>query len=186
MKEVLQEIAKKVVGRYIDKEKKPYISLIVEFCSGFIGSLCVLTLLAPFSISVGFLDKINWKMDLHDSSSILYFALGAIAIQLICGAVTKEVMRKYHTNKNSDLQRVYTQLFTIGDIVDIISSLFIFVFVLAVFLQLYHTGIMYINWKASVVYCWVAVRALILPYRYYYNRNYVLLKETLEKYPEFE
>ena len=186
MEEVVKEIAKEVVNKYIDKKQKPYISVIVEFCSGLICILCVLTLLAPFSISVVFLDKINWKMDLHESSSILSFALGAIAVQLAYCVITKEVMRKYHTNKNKDLLRVYTPLFTIGDIVDTIASLFIFVFMLAVFLQLYHTGIMYIGGKALLVYCWITARAILLPYRYYYSRNQLLLKKVLDDHPEFD
>lgn len=186
MEEVVKEIAKEVVNKYIDKKQKPYISVIVEFCSGLICILCVLTLLAPFSISVVFLDKINWKMDLHESSSILSFALGAIAMQLAYCVITKVVMRKYHTNKNKDLLRVYTPLFTIGDIVDTIASLFIFVFMLAVFLQLYHTGIMYIGGKALLVYCWIAARAILLPYRYYYSRNQLLLKKVLDDHPEFD
>lgn len=66
MKEV-KNMFKEIID-FLKQKDRPSISNLLYTLCGAIGILCILSLIAPFNISLNFIEKIAWEWNLNDKS----------------------------------------------------------------------------------------------------------------------
>jgi len=181
MVDTLGNVITTLVDHLLNSKHKPYISVLLYLISGIIGGICVVSNYAPFSCSSEFIDNIILKESLSDSQLVVQFAIWMIIIQLIHSVIQSILLNIFEAT--TDNQKWFTHLFTIGDLIDLLCSIASLLFMATVFIQMYHTGSIYLSGNAKVIYIWVAYKFLAFIYARYANKNVEIIKNSINKYP---
>ena len=74
--------------------------------------------------------------------------------------VKKFLLCHFSKESNVKLKEVYANIYTVDDIIDLIMSVVLLLFIGCVLVQIYHTGILYTSMRAYFIYIVIAVKFL--------------------------
>ena len=165
----------------INNKHKPHISVLVYFVSGIIGSICIVSNYAPFCCNSDFIDGIVLKENLSDLQFVVQFAILMITVQMIYIAIQNILLTNIMVTRVNC--KLFALLFTFGDLIDLLCSIASLLFILTVFIQMYHTGSVYLSSKAIVIYLWIAYKFFTFICARYTNKNIEIINNALKKFP---
>ncbi len=181
-----QGIYPKVLKTFFGEQHNKNVSAVIYLTSGLVGILAVLSLVMPFSCSADFLDSIVLKRNLSDSEFTLKFAFYTIIMCMVSGSARWVVIRKFTYESNKKIRHVYTHAYALDDIVDLTTAVASLLFIISVFLQIYHTGMPFVSMKAGAVYIWVLYKFLRLLYVFFANSTLKIIDKVCKDYPDME
>lgn len=150
-----------------DEEKRPSLSNIIYLLCGFIGMLCVFSLISPFHFSTAMLDEVSWTANLSNSDLIVQMSIGTLVLSFLVYIVKEVGVRIFQEKTDNKLRLIYATIYTIHDLVDLVGSIVLLFFITAVFIQVYKTRIMYVSFGACCIYVVIGFRTLkFLWYRF--------------------
>lgn len=176
----------KILKIFFDDEHKRSISAVIYFTAGIIGVIAVLSLVMPFSCSADFLDGIVLKRNLSNSEFTLKFAFYMILVCMASGFVRRLVIYGFTNATNKIIRHVYTHAYAIDDVIDLITAVASLLLIISVFLQIYHTGTLFVSVEASVVYFWVLYKFVRLVYVFFANQTLKVIDKVCKEYPDLE
>jgi len=179
--DTLGNVISTLFDHLLNSKHKPYISVLLYLISGIIGGICVVSNYTPFYCSSEFIDNVILMECLSDSQLIVQFPIWMIIIQIIHSVLQSILLNVFEVT--TDNQKWFTRLFTIGDLIDLLCSIASLLFMASVFIQMYHTGSIYLSCNAKVIYIWVAYKFLAFMYARYANKNIEIIKNSIKKYP---
>lgn len=171
-----------ILKDYAKLKHKPSISNIFHFTNGILGFFCIISSISPFEISASILDDINWNANLTPTDTIVVLTFLSLIFHLLVCIIRKIIVCAYQEKTENQIRQVYSFIYTIEDIVDLISSVLTFVFIFAVFLQMYKTGKAFLSWISGCVYIMIAVRFLSFIGGHFRVRNLEIINDVLKKY----
>lgn len=176
----------KEIVDFLKQKDRPSISNLLYTLCGAIGILCLLSLIAPFNISLNFIEKIGWEWNLNDKSlfvTITHYILLSHVVVLILRYLAVHIFKN---KPNCTIRKIYTFAYSIDDTIELISAVFSLLFVIAVFLQIYNTGVLFISKKSILVYIIVTIKTFLFIFNCFKARNLKIINKVLEKYPDLD
>ena len=180
MPDAAVEFATKMIEFLFKGKNRPHISVLIYVFSCAIGVLSATSLITPFHCNADFLDVINWEQNLSDDSTVIQLASGTTLAYIVYCVIRKLFLYFYRMESDARFIQIYTILYTIDDILDLIAAASSFLFIVSVFLQIYNTGILFTSNSATVVYTWIAIRASVFVIRKIAHRNEKLVRDALK------
>lgn len=182
MANIATKVIEKVADRYFEEKQAPYLSVCSYLTAGAIGVLCCISQIAPFSCRSEFIDSIVWSSNLERTDFVVIFPLITIILYIIYLCIRKCVLRTFEITKKN--YKPVVHLIAVGDMLDLLASIASLLFMVSVFLQMYHTGSIFISDIAVVAYGWTAYKFLAFFYVRFANKNVEIINNTLTKYPD--
>ena len=164
-----------------DEEKRPSLSNILFLLCGFIGILCAFSLISPFHFSTAILDKVSWKGSLSDKDLIVQMSIGVLVLRVLVYIIKEVGIHVFQEKLENQLRLIYATLYTISDIADLASSIILLFFIIAVFVQVYKTRIMFASFKACCIYVVIGVRFFAFLWYRFRARNLKIIDRVLQK-----
>lgn len=184
MSDIFGDVCSKILDRFFEAKHKPYISILFYVLSGIIVGLCVVTLVVPFRCSTEFLDGIVWVANLSNESMIVRLTFGISLAYIIYCLVRRILVRLHQEAPGKKLKRIYTFLYTVDDIIDLLAAICALLFAVSVFLQMYKTGKLFVSTKAIGIYIWIAIRVLAFVARGFAYHNSKIIEGVIKNYPD--
>lgn len=184
MKEV-KNMFKEIID-FLKQKDRPSISNLLYTLCGAIGILCILSLIAPFNISLNFIEKIAWEWNLNDKSlfvAITYYIVLTHVIVLILRYLAVHIFKN---KPNGTIRKIYTFAYSIDDTIELISAVFSLFFVMAVFLQIYNEGGLFISKRSIFIYIVVTIKTFLFVFNCFKAHNLKIINKVLEKYPDLD
>ena len=186
MANIVEAIGTKLVEEFIKLKEKPYLSALLYLTSGMIGGIGCFSIVLPFSCSATFLDSIVWKRNLSDSEFVVQFAFWMTILYFSYYCIRKCWVHACTNKPSKEIRVIYTRLYAIDDLIDLVTSMASLLFVVSFFLQVYNTGTGFISKKAGVVYIWIAYKSLAFIYARFANHNLKIIDGVIETYPDLD
>lgn len=183
MLDIVGDVCSKMLDGFFELKHKPYASILLYVFSGIIVGLCVVTLIVPFHCSTEFLDSIVWTADLKNENIIVQLTFWISLVYIAYRLVRGTIVGVYQEAPGKKLKRIYTFLYTIDDILDLIAAICSALFATSVFLQMYKTGILFVSTKAIGIYIWIAIRALEFVVCRFAYHNSKIISGVIKDYP---
>lgn len=184
MPDIVGDVCSKLLDRFFEAKHKPYISILLYVFSGIMVGICIVTLVVPFRCSTEFLDDIVWIANLSNESVIVRLTFGASLAYIVYCLIRKILVRVHQEAPGKTLKRIYTFLYTVDDIIDLLAAICTSLFAVSVFLQMYKTGILFVSTKAISVYIWIAARVLAFVARGFAYHNSKIIEGVIKNYPD--
>ena len=169
-----KEIVKALLD-FLKLDKRPAISKILYFACGIIGIFCIVCLIVPFDIDVIFLRDIRWNENLCDKDLLVESCFWIIIGHMFWSVVKKLLVCYFSKENNVKLKEAYANIYTVDDIMDLIMSVVLLLFIVCVLAQIYQTGILYMSIRACFIYIVIAFKFLsFVAYRFRANNLKVI------------
>ena len=182
---MIKEMGKELI-EWFKRKDRSYVSTLAYILCGVLSFLAVASLISPFAINVSFIDDIVWKTDLTNNSTLVNAVLVLAIISALSTIVRYCVIRKTDSLNNAKYASITATFHTIEDIFDLFASFFSLLFMIAVFLQIYHRHIPFLSSKAYMIYLFIAYRLFDYLWHLFESRNSAIIKKALEKYKELD
>lgn len=182
MADIAAKVIEKVANRFFEEKHAPYFTICCYLLAGAIGVLCCISQIAPFSCSSDFIDSIVWKGDLKQTDFVVIFPIIAIALYIVCLGIRIHVLRTYEITKKN--YKPFVHLIAVEDMLDLLAGVASLFFMISVFLQMYHTGSIFLSDVAVITYAWTAYKFLAFFYVRFANKNVEIINNTLTKHPD--
>ena len=182
MTDVAAKVIDKVADSFFKEKQTPYLSVGCYLLAGAIGVLCCISQVAPFSCSSEFIDSIVWKGDLAQTDFVVIFPIITIALYIVCLGIRKRMLRKFEITKEN--YKPFVHLIAVEDMLDLLAGIASLLFMISVFLQMYHTGIVFVSNVTLITYAWTAYKFLAFFYCRFANKNVQIINNALTKYPD--
>lgn len=180
------DIFKKIADKFIGLENKPCASNVIYLISGTLGLFSVISAISPLSVSCSLLDKVAMKSLLNNNEPLVRYAfLLSIIYMLVC-LIEKICVCIFKDASNQQLRKVYAITYTIEDIVDLFCSIAALTLLVSVFIQGYHTGQLFMSYKAITVYFIVIYKTISLLAAHFKVRNLKIIDRVIENYLDLE
>lgn len=137
---------------YLESKSRPSLSNLMYLISGSLLLICFVTKITSFRIGVSFIDNIEWKGNLNSDDKLVQITFLVVLGYILFHIVREKLVHIYQEETELKLRNIYVNIYTVGDILDLICSLIVLVFMLSVFIQMYNTEIMFISFKACSIY----------------------------------
>ena len=186
MANIVEAIGTKLVEELIKLKDKPYLSALLYLTSGIIGSIGCISIISPFSCSVNFLDSIAWKRNLSDSEFVVQFAFWMTILYCAYYCIRRCWAHACTNKPSKEIRVIYTRLYAIDDLIDLVTAAASLLLVVSFFLQVYNTGTGFISERAGVVYIWIAYKSLAFIYARFANHNLKIIDGVIKKYPDLD
>ena len=184
MSDIVGGVCSKMLDGFFEAKHKPYTSILLYVFSGIMVGLCVVTLVVPFRCSSEFLDGIVWTANLSNESIVVRLTFGISLTYIVYGLVRGFLVRVYQEASGKKLKKIYTFLYTVDDLLDLIAAICSVLFAASVFLQMYKTGILFVSAKAIGIYIWITIRALEFAVRRFAYHNSKIISGAIKDYPD--
>lgn len=171
----------KTVDGFLKEKHRPAISVLCYLLAGTIGIICFVSPVAPFSCNSEFVDSIIWHGNLEDTDFVVIFSMLSIILYLICTAIRSFVLHTVDVTMQN--YKFIVLLFTIEDMFDLFAGASSLLFLCSVFLQMYHTGNVFISNLAVFIYLWTAYKFLAFFYARFANKNRKIINNAIFKFP---
>lgn len=159
----------KAVDKFINDKHGTSISVLCYLLAGAIGIICGVSFVAPFYCRSEFLDSIIWRGNLENTDFVVIFSLVSIILYLICIGIRRFVLRIVDVTMEN--YKLIVHLITIEDMFDLLAGVASLLFLFSVFLQMYHTGNLFVSDLAVFIYLWTAYKFLAFFYDRFASKN---------------
>lgn len=168
----------------LEEKRRPSLSIIIYIVCGLIEILCIVSVISPYHFSIKYLDDVNFTGMVTDSDLIVRAAFGSMVIYLLVCIVRKIIVRLFQEKNDASLRKAYAIVYTIDDLVDLVVAGTSLVFIIAVFVQVYQSGTMFMSFYATCVYGVILFRVFaFLGYRFYV-KNLAVIDSVLKKHSD--
>ena len=141
-------------------------------------------MISPYHFSIKFIDGVNFTGRVTDSDLIVRVAFRSMVIYLLVCIVRKIIVRLFQEKNDAFLRNAYAIVYTIDDLVDLITAVTSLVFIIAVFVQVYQSGTIFMSFYAIYVYGLILFRFFaFLGYRFYV-KNLADIDSVLKKHSD--
>lgn len=179
--EIIKAFAKEGI-ELLKHKNRPALSILLYLFSGMLALLSGISLISPFHINVGFLDNIAWKGSIGNDDLSIMITFEIIVIYFVFKIFKIAIIRYYQEKANSELRMIYARVYTIEDILDLLCAILCLFFMLSVFIQIYYAKILFISYKACLVYVLILSKDLNFCYRHFHVKNLRIIDNALSEY----
>ncbi|MBQ6885039.1 MAG: hypothetical protein IJN56_04800 [Clostridia bacterium] len=179
--EFLLNLAKNIFKDLLEPQKRPSLSNIIYFVCGIIEIIIIISIISPFHISCDFMNNIEMNADISNTGCLIHIAFWGLLVYIIVREIRKKLFRAFPQKDESELRYFHAFIYVVDDIVDVFSSIFSLLFILAVFIQFYKTQVVFASFYACVIYVIVAVRFFALIGSRAFAKNLEIIDKALSK-----
>ena len=165
---------------YLESKSSPSLSTLMYLISGFLLLICFITKITSFRMRISLVDNIEWKRNINNDDKIVEITFFIVLGYILFYIVRKKLVYIYQEETEIKLRSIYANIYTLDDIFDLICSLFVLVFMLSVFIQMYNTEIMFITFKACVIYVVVTFKVFLFILCRFKVRNIEVIDKALK------
>ncbi len=159
---------------------RPFISKILYCIS---CTLLVLTIIINNGLVIldfNWLNKVKLMRQLSDNESIIKIAVIMGIIHIVFTCSKKCILHIFKDQPEEKLYNKYAIIYSIDDVIDLLSSIVICSFMVSVFIQIYKTGVFFSSIGAIFIYVIVVVETLKLIYMKFYGHSKNIINNVLE------
>ena len=179
-KEMVETIIK------ILNKKKMSLSTLLYLISAVFILLCVIMCILPFHLTFPFVDNIEWDANLNDKNLLVNISVASCVIYLITYIIRKAVVRIFQEKSNSELRIIYSNIYTVDDVVELGNSILVLLCIITVFIQFYKTHILFLSMKSGLIYGIILVKTGGFCILHFRRKNLEIIDKVLKQYPEWD
>ena len=109
----------------LEEKPRPYLSVIIYIICGLIELLCIVSVIAPFHVSINFLDNIKWARSINDNDLITRVTFWSTIVYLGVFLARKEIDRRiwrlFWGKKEILLLHVSAIIYTIDNLIELLE-----------------------------------------------------------------
>lgn len=159
----------------IEKKERPAFSKLIYILNGIIILIELFLKIAPFRISITFLENLAWIKNINDNSKIVNGLFWVWIIYVVSLVLKKFIMHHYSKASDDEFRKACIMVHSVYDVLDFIVSLFSFVFVLFVAIQIHKTEFVLLTGKAIFIYVMIMLQFFdFIFFRIYYKNKKVV------------
>ena len=178
-KEIIKEILRLL-------KDKVYITTLIYIICAVLSLLSLVAIILPFSVNMSFMDNVTWKNSLGAGQLLLHITFALCLINTVVCITRRAIMINLYNLSNQSFRRICGVLYTIEDMVELISSLFALMFVLSVFLQIHKTQPPYLSAESVVIYIFVGWKFSNYLWNVFRSRNLEIIDKALQRHKELD
>lgn len=180
-----KEITKELI-RLLKEKDRAFIATLIYIVCAVLSLLSFVAIILPFSVNISFMDNVTWKNSLEAGRLLLHITFAVCLINTVVCIVRWAIIKNLYNSSNQSFRRICGALYTIEDIVELISSLFALMFVLSVFVQIHKTLPPFLSAESVVIYLFVGWKFLSYLWNVFKSRNLKIIDEVLQRYKDLD
>lgn len=162
----------------VEKKERPTLSKLIYLLTGMIMLTGIFLKIAPFKLSIPFLE--NLVNHIKDNSAIVIILFWVWIIYIGSLVLRKVIIRCSSNVSDDDFGKTCIILYSICGVLDFITSVLSFAFIIFIAVQIYKTNIVLLTGKVIFIYVMIMLQCFDFIVFRIYNKNKKIVWNSLK------